>query len=268
MLFQRVIPVLLLKRRSLVKSVQFRNPTYIGDPINTVRIFNEREVDELLILDIAASPSGTGPQYDLLEEIAAEAFMPFGYGGGVTNVDHARDVFRRGAEKVIVNQAALQRPGLITELADTFGSQSIVVSIDCRRRRWRDGWNIVTSNARKKWKQSPCDWAREASRRGAGELLLTSVDQDGTFGGYDCELMQIVADEVDIPVVGCGGAGQLSHIEQLFETTTVSAAAAGSLFIYQGSQRAVLVNYPTRDRLDLLLDTVASKSAQGSGEFV
>jgi len=267
-LLRRVIPVLLLKRRSLVKSVQFRNPTYVGDPINTVRIFNEREVDELLILDIAASVSDAGPQYDLLEEIAAEAFMPFGYGGGVTNVDQARKLFRSGAEKIVVNEAALQRPKLITELADTFGSQSIVVSVDCRRCRWRGGWNVVTNNARKKWKPSPSDWAREASRRGAGELLLTSVDQDGTFEGYDWELMQIVADQVDIPVIGCGGAGQMDHIQQLLETTPVSAAAAGSLFVYQGSQRAVLVNYPTRDRLDLLLDAVESKSAQVPSAFV
>lgn len=261
MLFRRVIPVLLLRRRSLVKSVKFRNPSYVGDPVNTVRIFNEREVDELLILDIAATASGAEPQYDLLEEIAEEAFMPFGYGGGVRSVDQARDLFRRGAEKVVVNEAALKRPALITELAETFGAQSIVVSIDCRRRRWRGGWNVVSTNATKKWKRTPRDWAQEAAERGAGELLLTSVDRDGTFDGYDRELMQTVADCVEIPVVGCGGAGQLEHVQQLLETTTVSAAAAGSLFVYQGSQRAVLVNYPTRDRLDRLLVAVESRAA-------
>lgn len=261
MLFQRVIPVLLLRRRSLVKSVRFRNPTYVGDPINTVRIFNEREVDELLILDIDATASGSEPQYDLLEEIAAEAFMPFGYGGGVSSVEQARELFRRGAEKVVVNEAAIRRPELITELADTFGSQSIVVSIDCRRRRWRGGWQVVTTNAKQKWKQSPEDWALEASRRGAGELLLTSVDQDGTFEGYDWKLMQAVASQVEIPVVGCGGAGSLDHVQQLLQTTPVSAASAGSLFIYQGSQRAVLVNYPERDRLDQLLEAAENKAA-------
>lgn len=261
MLFQRVIPVLLLRRRSLVKSVRFRNPTYVGDPINTVRIFNEREVDELLILDIAATAGGAEPQYDLLEEIAAEAFMPFGYGGGVNSLEQARELFRRGAEKVVVNEAAIRRPELITELADTFGSQSIVVSIDCRRRRWRSGWTVVTTNAKQKWKWSPEDWAQEASRRGAGELLVTSVDQDGTFEGYDWNLMQTVASQVDVPVVGCGGAGSLDHVQQLLHTTPVSAASAGSLFVYQGAQRAVLVNYPEREQLDQLLQPSEKKAA-------
>lgn len=253
MLIARVIPVLLLRRNSLVKSVRFRRPSYVGDPINTVRIFNEREVDEIVILDIDASPSQSELQYSLIEEIAAEAFMPFAYGGAIRSVEQARKIFRRGAEKVVINTATHQNPELITELANEFGSQSVVVSIDCKR-NWLGQYQVVTRQARTRTRKTPEAWANEVERLGAGEILLTSVDRDGCFSGYDIELTTRVVSSVDIPVIACGGAGNLEHIRQVVREGGASAAAAGSLFVFQGAQRAVLVNYPDRGILDQLFD--------------
>ncbi len=250
--FSRVIPVLLLRQRSLVKSVRFRKPVYVGDPINTVRIFNEREVDELVILDITASPENRGPRFSLLEEVASEAFMPFAYGGGVRSVAEAREILGRGAEKIVLNTSSLRRPDLISELAAVFGSQSIVVSIDCKRKVF-GGWSVLTNSGREKTRWTPQSWAREAERLGAGEILLTSVDQDGTFAGYDLALVQSVVECVGLPVIACGGAGSLEHVQQVITDAGASAAAAGSLFVFQGAHRAVLVNYPSRDRLDDLI---------------
>jgi len=252
MLFKRIIPVLLLRRRSLVKSVKFRNPTYVGDPINTVRIFNEREVDELIIVDINASPEHEDPNYDLIEEIAAEAFMPFAYGGGVSSVEHARELFRRGAEKVVVNTAACRDPELVSRLASAFGSQSVVASIDCKR-KWQGGWRVLTCHGREKTAWEPEAWAVELEKRGAGEIMLTSIDQDGTFKGYDVELTRTVVNAVDLPVIACGGAGNLEHVNQALNDGGAMAAGAGSLFVFQGSNRSVLVNYPGRGKLDALL---------------
>ncbi len=252
MLQNRIIPLLLLRRRALVKSIKFKDPSYVGDPINTVRTFNEREVDEVVIVDITASPEKHEPQYELLEEIAAEAFMPFAYGGGIQSVSRAREIFLRGAEKVIVNTASLARPELITELAETFGSQSVVVSIDCKC-KWRGGWAVYTNNAREKTRWAPEEWAMEAAALGAGEIMLSSIDQEGTFEGYDLELTKKVVQSVDIPVIAVGGAGDLKHMREAVKEAGASAAAAGSLFVFQGSHRAVLVNYPERKQLDDLL---------------
>ena len=251
MLITRVIPVLLLRRRSLVKSIKFRNPTYVGDPINTVRIFNEREVDEIVILDIEASTKNAEPQFDLLEEIASEAFMPLAYGGGVKSVSHAREIFRRGAEKVVINTSACENPMLISELSSEFGAQSIVVSIDVKR-KWLGGYKVACRQARVSTSKNPIEWAKAAQAYGAGEILLTSVERDGTFLGYDLPLVSSVASAVDIPVIACGGAGSLAHAREVVLRAGAAAAAAGSLFVFQGSHRAVLVNYPKRELLDQL----------------
>jgi cyclase len=218
-----------------------------------VRIFNEREVDEIVILDINASPAQSEPQYDLIEEIAAEAFMPFAYGGAIRSIDQAREIFRRGAEKVVVNTAAHQNPELIRELADEFGSQSVVVSIDCKR-KWLGQYQVVTKQGRTNTRKKPEGWAIEVERLGAGEILLTSVDRDGLFSGYDIELTSKVVSSVDIPVIACGGAGKLEHIRDVVRESGASAGAAGSLFVFQGPHRAVLINYPEREILDQLFD--------------
>ncbi len=251
MLITRVIPCLLLRRAALVKTVRFKNPSYVGDPINTVRIFNEKEVDELVFLDITATPESRGPQLELIAEISRECFMPFGYGGGIRTLEDVRNVLATGAEKAILNTSAWKNPGLVTEAAAQFGSQSIVVSMDVKRSLFGKQ-QVVVGCGREKTGQDPVAYAKRMAELGAGELLLTSVDRDGTFEGYDLELVQQVSRAVGIPVVACGGAGNLQHLREVVRDGGASAAAAGSLFVFQGAHRAVLINYPEREKLDTL----------------
>ena len=253
MLFNRVIPVLLLRKRALVKSVKFQNPTYVGDPINTVRIFNEREVDELVILDIEASPTNSEPQFDLIEEIAAEAFMPFAYGGGIRNVEQARELFRRGAEKVVVNTSAFHSRELVSQLSAEFGSQSVVVSIDCKK-KLLGGYKVATNNARDVQSATPVDWAIDAENLGAGEILLTSVNQDGTFSGYDQSLTSSVVSAVNVPVIAWRWRGKPGPCPTGGLRCRCIGCSSRQFVCIRGSQRAVLVNYPERKVLDHLFD--------------
>lgn len=251
MLITRVIPCLLLRRAALVKTVRFKNATYVGDPINTVRIFNEKEVDELVFLDITATVETRPPPLDLIAEISRECFMPFGYGGGIRTLEDVRKVLATGAEKAILNTAAWKQPGLITEAARHFGSQSIVVSIDVKKSLFGKS-HVVVASGSENTKQDPVSYAKRVEELGAGEILLTSVDREGTFTGYDVELVHQVAQAVGIPVVANGGAGNLQHLREVVCTGGASAAAAGSLFVFQGAHRAVLINYPDRKDLDQL----------------
>lgn len=245
----RVIPCLLLQGRSLVKTVGFKKGKYIGDPINTVRIYDEMEVDELCFLDISATPEDREPKYALLEEIAAECFMPFAYGGGVRNVEQMARLYALGAEKVSVNTAAYEDPRLLRRAADRFGSQSVVVAIDAAKRRWFGGWEVVTHGGRKRRGCDVVSWAKEAVRNGAGEILLTSVNNDGAMGGYDLDLVRAVTAAVDVPVIACGGAGTLEDCTAVVVEGGAQAAAAGSMVVYQRKNRSVLVNYPTKREL-------------------
>jgi cyclase len=230
-----------------VKTVKFAAPKYIGDPVNTVRIFNEEEVDEVIFLDISATPEGREPQNQLIREIAGECFMPFAYGGGIRSLREMQEIFALGAEKVVLNSSVLERPELITEGAQSFGSQSIVVSIDVKR-NWRGRYEVRTHGGRRTTRWSPLEWAREAENRGAGEILLTSIDRDGTMIGYDLDLIGQVSQVVDVPVVACGGAGNLKHCADAVGSGA-SAVAAGSLFVYQNANRSVLINFPTQDEI-------------------
>ncbi|MGD9702349.1 MAG: AglZ/HisF2 family acetamidino modification protein [Acidimicrobiia bacterium] len=241
----RVIPCLLIDGLGLVKTVKFKERTYLGDPVNTVRIFNEKGADELALLDINASVRGSGPQFDLLAEIASEAFMPLAYGGGITTLDEIREILGLGYEKVVLNTTAASNPGFIDEAARVFGRSTIVVSIDVRRPRF-GGPEVVTASGTRKVSASPVDYAMDVARRGAGEILLTSVDRDGTQKGYDIELVHAVSAAVNVPVVACGGAGSVADLGAAVEAGA-SAAAAGSLFVFSGKHRAVLITYP-RDR--------------------
>jgi cyclase len=243
----RVIPCLLLEDGGLVKTVAFRDARYVGDPINTVRIFNEKQVDEIVLLDIGATRSGRGPDETAIEAIAAEAFMPVGYGGGVTSLDQARRLIQLGVEKVVVNTAAIERSGLVREIADVLGSSTIVVSMDAARRpddtyevRTRGGTQATGTDARAH--------AQAMAKAGAGELLVQSIDRDGSMAGYDLELVRQVASAVEIPVVACGGAGSLEDVATVIRDAGASAAAAGSLFVFHGKHRAVLVTYPSYER--------------------
>lgn len=247
MLKTRVMPCLLLRNRALVKTVRFQNPSYVGDPINTVRIFNEKEVDELIFLDINASLRKRKPQFDLLHEIASECFMPFTYGGGLSTLDDMARVFKLGAEKIAINSAVHADPQLVRRAAERFGSQSVVASIDVKRRKLRSGY--VVCRAGKPAKATPVEFARQMEQLGAGEILLTSIDRDGTMDGYDLDLVARVTAVVSIPVVACGGAGSVSDFRRAVREGGASAVATGSMVVYQGRNRAVLVNFPTKAEL-------------------
>ena len=251
MLSTRVIPCLLLRGEGLVKTVKFRDPTYVGDPINAVRIFNDKEVDELVFLDILATVEKRPPQIDLIKDIATECFMPFGYGGGIQDVDTAKKILKMGSEKVIFNSAATNLE-LIREAADLFGSQSVVVSMDVKRGR-RGKYEVFTHSGTVGTKQNPIQYAKNVEAAGAGEIFLNSIDRDGTMEGYDIELLKSVTSVVNVPVVACGGAGILRHFQEATLKGGASAVSAGSMFVFHGPHRAVLINYPTQDELKQFL---------------
>lgn len=248
MLGMRVIPVLLLAEDGLVKTVRFKAPTYVGDPLNAVRIFNEKEVDEIVVLDVRATPEGRGPDVGRVRELAGECFMPLCYGGGVRTLGHVESLIAAGVEKVAVNSRAVEEPGFVKEAADRFGSSTVVASIDVKKGFF--GRPTVWSGGGKRdSKRDPVEFAKEMEAMGAGEILLTSVDRDGTFSGYDLDLVRSVADAVSVPVVACGGAGSLADLHRATEARA-SAAAAGSLFVFQGPHRAVLISYPSPAELE------------------
>lgn len=247
----RVIPVLLLRGDGLVKTVKFKDPKYVGDPINAVRLFNDLEVDELIFLDTEASAKRREPPFERIAEIAGEAFMPICYGGGVTSFEQARRLFKSGVEKIALTTALIDSPGLVREIADTYGEQAVVAGIDVKRDLFGRQRAVIRA-AGGKTGLDPLDLAKRAAELGAGEILLQSVDRDGTYQGYDLELVRAVSAAVPIPVIACGGAGGLGHVRQAIDAGA-SAAAAGSLFVFSGPHRAVLVNYPTRGELKALL---------------
>lgn len=232
-----------------MKTVKFDHPKYVGDPRNAVKIFNEKEVDELALLDITATPERRAPDFDLIEEIVSEAFMPVAYGGGITNEEDARKIVALGVEKILVNTVAAERPELISQLADGLGSQSVVVSIDVRIRR-RGQREVYVRSAADRTKLDPVEYAIRAEQLGAGELLLTSVDRDGTQEGYDVDLIRSVTEAVSIPVIAAGGAGSIDDLGKAVNQGGAAAVAAGSLFVFQGRHRSVMINYPSRDELD------------------
>jgi len=254
MLWHRVIPCLLLQGDGLVKTVRFRQPKYIGDPMNAVKLFNDLEVDELILLDITATLEGRAPDFERVRSIASECFMPICYGGGVHKAEHAGRLFGLGVEKVALNTAAAENPALVTELANRFGSQSIVVAMDVRR-DWRGRPRVFIRCGSKNTGCDPVSYALEAERGGAGEIFLNSIDRDGTMSGFDLELLRDVTGAVTIPVIACGGAGSLDDLGQAVRADA-SAVAAGSLFVFSGTNRAVLINYPSRDELQAVMLTV------------
>jgi len=251
MLRTRVIPVLLVRNKGLVKTVRFDKSKYIGDPINAMKIFNDKEVDELVILDIDASKNGKGPNYQFVRDIASECFMPLGYGGGITTLDQIQTLFAIGVEKTILNTAALNSLSIVEEASRLFGSQSIVVSIDVKK-NWL-GMYQVYSHAKVKHNQSDVfTFLKMAEEVGAGEIILNSVDNDGCMEGFDLRLIEMACKTVSIPVVVSGGAGTLTNLKEASDKGA-SGVAAGSLFIYHGPHKAVLINYPTQGELKEIL---------------
>lgn len=245
----RVIPALLIQKGGLVKSVRFKDHKYVGDPINAVKIFNEKEVDELVVLDISATAEKRPPNIKQVKEIAGEAFMPLGYGGGITRLDEIRELIAAGVEKVILNTSAYTNPALVSEGAKYVGSQSVVVSIDVKKNLFGK-YKVYIQNASRKTDADPVPYARQMEQAGAGEILLNSVDRDGTFSGYDTDLIQMVSESVNIPVVAIGGAATVDDLASAVKSGA-SAVSAGSMFVFQRPHRAVLISYPSQADLKL-----------------
>jgi cyclase len=248
----RVIPILLLREEGLVKSTAFRHPKYVGDPINAIRIFNDKEVDELILLDITASAEGKGPAFDTIADIAGECFMPLAYGGGISTVDQMRRILNIGLEKVVINSAAIGDPHLIQAGAREFGSQAIVASIDVKKRTF-GRYEVYSHGGTKATGLDPVQWAKQAQEMGAGEIMLTAIDRDGTMRGYDLELTAKVSSQLSIPLITNGGAGSVADFGRAVKEGGADAVAAGAMFVFHGPHRAVLITYPSRADLKKVL---------------
>ena len=253
MLKTRVIPCLQLIGDSLVKTVKFSNHGYIGDPVNTVRIFNELEVDELCFLDIRATVEGRTPNISILQQISNECFMPLSYGGGVREFAIAKQILSIGFEKIVVNTEAYRNPSFLTKMADHFGAQAVIGSIDVKKNLWGK-YLVYVKDGTEKTSLDPVEWAQKMQDAGAGELLLTSMDRDGTWSGYDLELTRKVAESVSIPVIANGGAGTIAHIKDVVKNGHASAVSLGSMVVYQKKEMGVLVNFPDKAELEKNLE--------------
>lgn len=243
----RIIPTLTLDNEKLVKTVQFKKPNYIGDPINAVKIFNEKEVDEVVLLDITATKQNREPNYRKIEEIASEAFMPFAYGGGVKNLQQIEKLFKLGIEKVVLNSILDKNINLITEAAKIFGTQSIVASVDVNKNIFGKQAAYTTSGSQK-IKTPLLEYIKQLEEKGAGELFINSIDRDGTYTGYDTATLSLISSQVTIPIVACGGSRNTNDILLAIQAGA-SAVAAGSMFVYQGAQKGILINYPSQEKL-------------------
>lgn len=245
MLRPRIIPSLLIQDNGLVKTVNFKNPKYVGDPINAVKIFNEKEVDELTIFDIDATVLGKEPNYSLIERLASQSMMPLCYGGGVKTVEQAQRIFSLGIEKIALSSAVLQNPKLITQISDRVGAQSVIVVLDVKK-KLLGGYEVFTHNGKKATGINPFKFVEEAQKLGAGEIVINSIDKDGIMKGYDLDFIAKVREKITLPMTVLGGAGSLDDIEKVIDQHGVIGVAAGSLFVFKGPYKAVLINYPTQ----------------------
>jgi cyclase len=246
MLRPRIIPCLLVKDNGLVKTVNFKNPKYVGDPINAVRIFNEKEVDELIVIDIDATIKKREPDFKMIDHLAAECRMPLCYGGGVKTLEQVQRIIGLGVEKVAMSSAAIENPELVAKAAECVGNQSIVAVLDVKKNSSGDKYEIWTHNGQKNAEKCPMEIAQQLERLGVGEIVINSIENDGLMKGYDLDLVEIIRKSVNIPLTVLGGAGSLYDLGQLINKYKVIGAAAGSLFVFKGIYRAVLINYPNR----------------------
>ena len=259
MLVSRIIPCLLVKNQGLVKSTRFQNHRYVGDPINAVKIFNEKEVDELIILDIDASPQRREPDYRMIANVAHECRMPLCYGGGVRTVEQIQQIIKLGVEKVALGLAALENPGLIVEASRIVGNQSIAVILDVKKISGR--YEVFTRNGTRGVGRTPVELGKHFESLGAGEIIVNSIDDDGVMQGYDLQLVEEMYGAINVPLTILGGAGSLEHIKQLLSRFGQLGAAAGSLFVYKGKFKAVLINYPTAAEKRSLIASVHDSAA-------
>jgi cyclase len=249
MLLTRIIPALLLQNDALVKPVKFQKPIYIGDPMNTVRIFNELEVDELVFLDIAATNNQRQPNLKLLAEIANECFMPLGYGGGLNSFEIVKSIFSIGFEKVVLNSVCYEQPQFVSRVAEHYGNQAVVVSVDVKKNIWGN-YEVYSHSGKIKQKKNLIEWVAELEQLGAGEILLTAIDKEGTWSGFDVNLTKKVSEVVSIPVIAHGGAGNIQHIGEVVKLAHASAVALGSMVVFQQKGMGVLVNFPNQSLLN------------------
>ena len=246
MLRPRIIPSLLIHKNGLVKTVMFNNPKYVGDPINAVKIFNEKSVDELAVFDIDATVFGNEPNYVLIKKLANQSRMPLCYGGGVKTVEQAQKIFGLGIEKIALSSAVIKTPHLITQIADRVGSQSVIVVMDVKKKRPGE-YELYTHNGKIQTSIIPVEFSVLAEKLGAGEIIINAIDQDGVMKGYDMDLIDKVCEKLSIPITVLGGAGSLRDIKRVIERHGIIGVAAGSLFVFKGVYKAVLINYPTQN---------------------
>ena len=244
MLRSRITPCLLVHKRGLVKTTNFKEPKYVGDPLNAVKIFNEKEVDELIVLDIDATVEQRGPDFELIENLAIECRMPFCYGGGVTTVEQAKRIISLGAEKVALSSAAVHNTKILKEIGEAVGIQSVVVVLDIKKKKLFGGYEIVTHNGKKVSGLQLNHFLKELSEIGIGELVINSVDNDGKMEGFDLKLCDLIRDQTEMPMTILGGAGKLEHIKEAIAKYKTIGVSAGSLFVFKGKYKAVLINYP------------------------
>jgi cyclase len=260
MLRPRIIPCLLIKNKGLVKTVNFKDAKYVGDPINAVRIFNEKEVDELMVLDIDAASNGAEPDFKMIDNLAAECRMPLCYGGGIKTAEQAQRIIGLGVEKVAISSAAVDSPKLVSKIAEQVGSQSIVVVIDIKKKLTGGNYEVWTHNGKKDTGKCPIKFAQQLEMLGVGEIVVNSIDNDGMMKGYDFALIDKIRKSISVPITALGGAGSLKDIGQLISKYGIIGAAAGSLFVFKGIYKAVLINYPNRAEKDALIRKYFHKS--------
>jgi len=253
MLRSRIIPCLLVHNRGLVKTVNFSKPKYVGDPINAVKIFNEKEVDELIVLDIDATVQGREPDFEMIRNLATECRMPLCYGGGVRTVAQAKKIINLGAEKVALSASVLENPLLASEISEAVGKQSVIVVLDVKKKGLFGNYEIYTHNGKVSTGKNPRDFAIEIEKLGVGEIVINSIDNDGVMEGYDMKIIQSIREAVSVPITALGGAGNLSDIKNLINKFGIMGAAAGSLFVFKGVYKAVLINYPKQTEIRELL---------------
>ncbi len=252
MLRPRIIPCLLIDKNRLIKTLNFKDPKYVGDPLNAVKIFNEKTVDELILLDISASRDGDAPNVELISKIAAECRMPLCYGGGIKSVEQAKDILSLGVEKVSLSSAAIDNSSLLENIAAEVGSQSLVVTLDVKKKRFGSGYNVYTLNGTKKHRASLFDLLSLFEQSGVGEIVINSIDNDGTMMGFDFELINQVKKAVNIPLTALGGAGKLDDFHRLHRENGIIGMSAGSFFVFKGKFRAVLISYPSPEEKKII----------------
>lgn len=246
-----------MKDHGLVKSTQFKDFRYIGDPLNAIRIFNDKKADELIFLDILASEQGRSMDPALVRTLGDECNMPFTVGGGISTIEQIHELINAGAEKVCLNTAVLTNPDLVTEAAKRFGSSAVVVAMDIKKKRF-GGYRVYAKRGKKATDHRPIEYGRLLESLGAGEILVNSIDRDGMMEGYDTDQLKLISDSVNIPVIASGGAGTFDHMMDAIRIGGASAACAGSLFVYHGPRKAVLINLPDRQELKETFKRMAS----------